>query len=249
MMKVWALTDPGLVRHQNQDAYGVETVDGRTVSVVCDGMGGPKNGDIASKIAVEAFLTAVRTHLRTDMTAEQIREMASYAVSVANMDIRAAVEEHPAYAGMGTTLVSAVSYGEGVVVSNVGDSRAYLIRGGGDPGEAISRITRDHSLVERLVERGAITEAEARNYPGRNLITRALGPDAEALSDSYQVQLLPGDYLLLCTDGLITTATDDEMAREVLEGGDDNTCLDRLLEIAKGQGAPDNVTAVLLQQQ
>ena len=96
MMKVWALTDPGLVRHQNQDAYGVETVDGRTVSVVCDGMGGPKNGDIASKIAVEAFLTAVRTHLRTDMTAEQIREMASYAVSVANMDIRAAVEEHPA---------------------------------------------------------------------------------------------------------------------------------------------------------
>ncbi len=76
-----------------------------------------------------------------------------------------------------------------------------------------------------------------------------MGPDAEALSDSYQVQLLPGDYLLLCTDGLITTATDDEMAREVLEGGDDNTCLDRLLEIAKGQGAPDNVTAVLLQQQ
>ena len=126
-------------------------------------MGGPKNGDIASKIAVEAFLTAVRTHLRTDMTAEQIREMASYAVSVANMDIRAAVEEHPAYAGMGTTLVSAVSYGEGVVVSNVGDSRAYLIN-----REGIQRISKDHSLVETLVERGEITAAEARVHPQRN---------------------------------------------------------------------------------
>lgn len=249
MMKVWALTDTGLVRHQNQDAYGVETVCGRTVAVVCDGMGGPRNGDVASNIAVGAFLSAVRAHLRADMTPEQIREMASYAVSVANMDIRAAVEEHPAYAGMGTTLVSAVSYGEGVVVSNVGDSRAYLIRGGGDPGEAISRITRDHSLVERLVEKGAITPEEARTYPGRNLITRALGPDASALSDSYQVLLDPGDCLLLCTDGLITTAMDHELEREILQDGGTGACLNRLLEIAKERGAPDNVTAVLLRQQ
>ena len=150
--------------------------------------------------------------------------------------------ENPAYEGMGTTLVSAVAWGEQALLSNVGDSRAYVIRSGGD---GISRVTKDHSLVERLVDKGAITAEEARSYPGRNLITRALGPDPEALSDSYLIDLRPGDYLLLCTDGLVATATDQEMEREILRG-DDNACLDRLLDIARGQGAPDNVTVVLV---
>ena len=145
----------------------------------------------------------------------------------------------------GTTLVSAVAWGEQALLSNVGDSRAYVIRPGGG---GISRVTKDHSLVERLVDKGAITAEEARSYPGRNLITRALGPDPEALSDSYRIDLRPGDYLLLCTDGLVSTVTDQEMEREILRG-DDNACLDRLLDIARDQGAPDNVTAVLLRQQ
>lgn len=98
------------------------------------------------------------------------------------------------------------------------------------------------------MDKGAITAEEARSYPGRNLITRALGPDPEALSDSYRIDLRPGDYLLLCTDGLVSTVTDQEMEREILRG-DDNACLDRLLDIARDQGAPDNVTAVLLRQQ
>ena len=249
MTNIWGMTDIGLVRRENQDAYAVRCSDesGFTICVVCDGMGGPGGGKQASELAVDAFLATCLANLRQDMDLEQVQEVAEFAVAAANTAVyERSVRDKQR--GMGTTLVSAIAREGQVLVNNVGDRRAYLIRGGG--GErAITRITRDHSLVERLVERGAITEAEARNYPGRNLITRALGPDAEALSDSYQVQLLPGDYLLLCTDGLITTATDDEMAREVLEGGDDNTCLDRLLEIAKGQGAPDNVTAVLLQQQ
>ena len=104
------------------------------------------------------------------------------------------------------------------------------------------------TFLTRLVDKGAITAEEARSYPGRNLITRALGPDPEALSDSYRIDLRPGDYLLLCTDGLVSTVTDQEMEREILRG-DDNACLDRLLDIARDQGAPDNVTAVLLRQQ
>ena len=148
---------------------------------------------------------------------------------------------------MGTTLVSAIIRDGQALISNVGDSRAYLIRCNG-PQRGISRVTRDHSLVERLVERGDITEEEARSHPHRNLITRALGPDPEILSDSYEIRLESGDYLLLCTDGLIETAADWEMEREVLEGGDENTCLDRLLEIARSQGAPDNLTAVLLRR-
>ena len=144
---------------------------------------------------------------------------------------------------MGTTLVSAVSYDGGAVLSNVGDSRAYHITADG-----IHRVTKDHSLVESMVDRGDITAEEARHHPNRNLITRALGPDMSALSDEYICPLEPGDFLLLCSDGLVDTVTDQEMLFEVIHGDDLNTCLDRLLAISKSHGASDNVTAVLMKQ-
>ena len=145
---------------------------------------------------------------------------------------------------MGTTLVSAISYDGGVVVTNVGDSRAYHITEDG-----ITRITKDHSLVESMVDRGDITEEEARRHPSRNLITRALGPDISADCDGYICPMQPGEYLLLCSDGLVNTVTDQEMLFEVIHGDGPDTCLDRLLAIARSQGAPDNVTAVLMQMQ
>lgn len=251
MMNVWGMTDIGLVRRENQDAYAVYAGEetGFTICVVCDGMGGPGGGRLASRLAVDAFLSACRGNLRQEMDWEQVREVTAFAVAEANAAVYERSCSEEGLRGMGTTLVSAIVRKGRAAVNNVGDSRAYLIRGGGDPGEAISRITRDHSLVERLVEKGAITPEEARTYPGRNLITRALGPDASALSDSYQVLLDPGDCLLLCTDGLITTAMDHELEREILQDGGTGACLNRLLEIAKERGAPDNVTAVLLRQQ
>ena len=244
MIKVWAMTDTGLVRSQNQDAYGVEHMPEleQSICVVCDGMGGPKGGDVASKIAVNTFLTSVKANLRPGMSPEQIREVSSFAIAVANGEIRKAAAENPAACrGMGTTLVSAVSYAGGVVVSNIGDSRAYLIHSG-----EIRRISRDHSLVETLVERGDITEDEARRHPQRNYITRALGVEERILCDGYIVPVVPGDFILLCTDGLVSTVSDREMRDEIL-GGDIDRCLDRLLEISKGNGAADNVTAVLMQ--
>ena len=143
---------------------------------------------------------------------------------------------------MGTTLVAAVAYSGGVVVSNVGDSRAYHITSDG-----IRRITRDHSLVENMVERGDITEEEARRHPNKNLITRALGPDANPVCDGFICPLEKGDYVLLCSDGLVDTVTDQEMLFEVIHHDDVDTCLDRLLEISKSRGAADNVTAVLME--
>ncbi len=247
MMNVWGMTDVGLTRRENQDAYAVHTdqESGFTVGVVCDGMGGPGGGKLASELAVETFLAVCRDRLRGDMSARNVQTVAESAVQEANAVIyRRACSDR--LWGMGTTLVSAIAWDRQALVSNVGDSRAYRIPAAG----GIARITKDHSFVERLVERGDITAEEARIHPNRNLITRALGPDADTqfLSDSYLVQLEPGDYLLLCTDGLVGTVTDREMEREVLRGGGDS-CLNRLLEIAKGQGAPDNVTAVLLRQQ
>ena len=246
MMNVWGMTDIGLVRRENQDAYAVYAGEetGFTICVVCDGMGGPGGGRLASRLAVDAFLSACRGNLRREMDWEQVREVTAFAVAEANAAVYERSCSEEGLRGMGTTLVSAVVREGEALLDNVGDSRAYLVHNGG-----ISRITRDHSVVERLVEQGSITEEEARRHPNRNLITRALGPDASALSDSYQVLLDPGDCLLLCTDGLITTAMDHELEREILQDGGTGACLNRLLEIAKERGAPDNVTAVLLRQQ
>ena len=245
MMKIWGMTDIGLVRKENQDAYAVRVSEdtGYTVCVVCDGMGGPGGGRLASTLAVETFIDACQGNLRPGMDADEIRQ-ADFAVSSANRAVYQRSQAEPGLRGMGTTLVSAVAWEGQVLVSNVGDSRAYLVR----QNSGISRVTRDHSLVERLVELGNITEEQARCHPDRNLITRALGPEEDALSDSYLLHMEPGDYVLLCTDGLIETATDKEMEEEILRGGDPNSCMDRLLDLAKRRGAADNVTAVLLKQ-
>ena len=246
MMNIWGMTDIGLVRRENQDAYAVRVSEdsGHTVCVVCDGMGGPGGGKLASSLAVDAFMDSCLANLRADMSPEQVKETAAFAVAAANTAVYERSCNEPGLYGMGTTLVSAIVRDGQAVFNNVGDSRAYLIHNG-----VITRITKDHSLVEHLVDQGDITEEEARRHPHRNLITRALGPDSEALSDSYEVSLEPGDWLLLCTDGLVGTVTDQEMARELTVDGNDNERLDRLLELAKEQGAPDNVTAVLLRQQ
>ena len=199
MMEVWSMTDVGLVRKENQDACAVcqHEESGHTLCVVCDGMGGAAGGKLASRIAVDTFMTEMQKVLRRDMTPEQLREASSYAVVLANRAIRDAAEASVDCRGMGTTLVSAVSYDGGAVLSNVGDSRAYHITADG-----IQRVTKDHSLVESMVDRGDITAEEARHHPNRNLITRALGPDMSALSDEYICPLEPGDFLLLCSDGL-----------------------------------------------
>lgn len=244
MIKVWSVTDIGLVRQENQDSFGVRELmtSGHTICVVCDGMGGAAGGTLASSVAAESFLSEVEQVLHPDMTPEQLCEVSSYAASFANQRLREIVSKQPEFEGMGTTLVSAITYDGGVVVYNVGDSRAYHITKNG-----IIRVTRDHSWVERMVERGDLTEEEARRHPNRNLITRALGPDSQAEGDGYICPMQPGDFLLLCSDGLVNTVTDQEMLFEVLHGGAPATCLSRLMAIAKKQGAPDNITAVLMQ--
>jgi protein phosphatase len=206
-------------------------------------MGGAAGGQLASRIATETFVSELEKVLNPAMTPEQLIAASSYAAALANEAIQAAACDKEEYQNMGTTLVAAVSYEKGVVVTNVGDSRAYHITENG-----ITRISKDHSFVERMVELGNITAEEARHHPNRNLITRALGPGADAKCDGYICPMNQGDYLLLCTDGLVGTVTDQEMLFEVIHGGGPDSCLERLMEIAKSQGAPDNVTAVLMQK-
>ena len=245
-MKAWGITDIGLVRKENQDAYAIREnlPSGHTICVVCDGMGGAAGGQIASRIAVDTYMSELEKILTAEMTPEQLREASSYAVSLADKAISEAAGKNKNYQNMGTTLVAAISCGNDVVISNVGDSRAYHIT-----GDDIIRVSKDHSLVEGMVDRGAITAEEARRHPNRNLITRALGPCADAQCDGYICKMGAGDYFLLCTDGLVDTVTDQEMLFEVIHGTNPDTCLERLLEIAKQRGAPDNVTAVLIEHQ
>ena len=239
-MNALGKTDVGLRRHENQDTFAVETIGKSVAAVVCDGMGGAEGGQIASTLAVETFLKELRALLREDMSVEQLRELASFCVAQANTAVYERALEDDCR-GMGTTLVSAVAGEKGTVVCNVGDSRAYLIRGG-----EITRITHDHSVVQTLVESGNITAEEARTHPNRNLITRALGPEEHIECDVYDVTLGADERLLLCSDGLVVTATDEEMYGAVGRGDTPEESLEHLLELSKQRGAPDNVTAVLL---
>lgn len=242
-MKACGITDVGLQRHENQDAFAIErgAADGQLVAVVCDGMGGESCGHIASSLALHAFLDALRTVLREGMNAEQLREAASFCVAKANAAVNLHAQEHSECRGMGTTLVCAVTYDGGAVVCNVGDSRAYRVSASG-----IEQITRDHSVVEGLLESGNITAEQARTHPKRNLITRALGPETAISCDVFDTALAPQEWLLLCSDGLVVTVTDEEMRAAVMDAETPAESLERLLTLSKQRGAPDNITAVLL---
>ena len=143
---------------------------------------------------------------------------------------------------MGTTLVAALIHGKEVSIANVGDSRAYSITRAG-----IRRLTTDHSLVEMMVQRGELTPERARTYPGKNLITRAIGTETVVECDLFHHRMDRGDCLVLCSDGLSNMMDDQEILFEVAHGVNKQYCCQRLLDIAKNRGAPDNVTSILVQ--
>ena len=243
MVSVWGLTDKGIVRRENQDscAYEIIPEQGLAWGVVCDGMGGAKAGDIASKLAVETFRTHLE-RLRTPDALPEPGELLRAAAEDANRVVYHKASTDEDCIGMGTTLVGLILQGEQMQVVNVGDSRAYLIRPDG-----IRRITRDHSVVEDLIANGDLTPEQARRHPQKNLITRALGTSPRVKADLFQETVAPGDALLLCSDGLINEVTDQEIQKEVLDGGSPQEICQRLLTRTLDNGAPDNVTVVLFQ--
>ena len=237
-MEAWGLTHRGAVRQQNQDAFAIRNLpDGRVIALVCDGMGGARAGNIASAMAVKLF---TEEFLRTSGREEERMQKAA---ALANREVFQRSLRDEDCAGMGTTLVAALAGEGGAVILNEGDSRAYHIN-----QEGIVLVTRDHSLVADLVERGELTREEARRHPNKNLITRALGADPDLMADCFRQPMAPGDYLLLCSDGLSNVVEEQEMLYEVIHGEGDESCCQRLLDIALNRGAPDNVTAVLIRR-
>lgn len=241
-MQHWGLTDIGLVRAQNQDTFRIEELDrGAVLAVVCDGMGGAKSGNIASKLAVDVFVDEVCRGFKPSLSQEQQEQLLTGAVKLANFTVFEQASQIADFAGMGTTLVAALVSGRVATVINVGDSRCYHIT-----RDDIRRITVDHSLVQMMLDRGDLTVEEARVYPGKNYITRAVGTEPTVQSDLFAVRVERGEALLLCSDGLHNEVDDQEILFEVVHGVNNDNCCQRLLEIAKMRGAPDNVTSVLL---
>ena len=241
-MQSWGLSDQGCVRKQNQDAFHIEKLDRNSLlCVVCDGMGGAKSGNIASTLAVDVFVEEVRRTWTPSITQYKLEQMLRGAVKLANFTVYDQSQQFEEFDGMGTTLVAALIHGHQVTVVNVGDSRAYKV-----DSDGIRQITRDHSLVQVMVDRGELTPELARTYPGKNFITRAIGTETMVECDLYHLEVRKGDYLLLCSDGLSNTMDEQEMLFEIVHGVKKQHCCQRLLDIAKNRGAPDNVTSILI---
>ncbi len=240
-MKAWGVTHVGRVRENNEDSFKIEfSNDKKTVlAVVCDGMGGARAGQVASEMACDIFVETVMKR-SGEHSGKKLEALFKEAVSDANSEIYHKSHTDEIYAGMGTTMVAAMCKNRKTTILNVGDSRAYFI-----DSEGIERITRDHSLVEDMIERGTITEIEAHTHPNKNVITRAVGTEKEICADIYTRELKEGEYILLCSDGLSNQLNEQEMLYEVLYGEAEGAC-QRLCEIANSRGGFDNITAVLI---
>ena len=242
-MEYWVLSDIGCVRNSNQDAYAVEQLDKNTLlCVVCDGMGGAKSGDVASRLASEVFSQEVKHSWKPDMDEAAIEQMLKNALKLANFTVYDQSCQFEEFSGMGTTMVAALVQNKAATFLNVGDSRAYRI-----DEDGIFQVTVDHSLVQLMLSRGELTPEEAKDYPGKNYIIRAVGTESVTEGDIFHETLKRGTYLLLCSDGLTNLLDDQEILFEVIHGADKQACCQTLVDIAKRRGAPDNVTCVLIE--
>ena len=251
-MEVWGLTDTGNVREQNQDAYRIEHLgENALLAVVCDGMGGARSGNVASRLASEVFSEEVKRSFSAEHTPQEAERMLRSAASLANIAVFEQSQLSEEYSGMGTTLVAGLVYQDQLFCVNIGDSRLYIIT-----EFEVRQITHDHSFVQYLLDYGKITPEEARNYPRKNVITQAVGINPSAEADFFCVKLRDwgSGYLLLCSDGL-SNFVDSKHMLEVLysapKGADGKTDLDaaasKLIELANAGGGTDNITAVLAQ--
>jgi len=248
-MEVAYRSDIGKIRDLDEDSILVIRIDSvyssirqeRALFILADGMGGHNAGEVASSLAV--------------------RKIAEYLfptlISLADVDwslaLRSGIKEvnksvidygikNPEFQGMGTTLVVAILIDRKLYVGNIGDSRLYLINGN---RKEIRQVTKDHSLVQKLVDNGKITKEEARDHPQKNIITRAIGCFPEVEADTFELDLERDDIILLCCDGLTDVVDDDEIKEIVLRNKDIQKVCDELIKAANDRGGPDNISVIL----
>ena len=237
-MKTFSITDTGVLRTINQDyCFASDGAVGKlpNLYIVCDGMGGHKAGEYASRYTVERIVASV-SRSRWNDPVRVLRD----AINKANEILVVEANEDDEKQGMGTTVVVATIIDRKMHVANVGDSRLYVIN------EQIEQITRDHSYVQEMVRRGEVAPEDARTHEKKNVITRAVGADKKVDVDFFEVELKDKDTVLLCTDGLTNMVTDDKIHQIVMTHVDEETTCKTLIEEANNNGGQDNVTAVVI---
>lgn len=240
-MKIVSRTDIGLVRSSNQDSYAAGEMPGGVAwAIVCDGMGGANGGNIASATAVKMISEIISTTYREGMSSNSIRTMLQSAIYSANVSIYDMSKQVENLSGMGTTVVAAVVSAGRVHVAHAGDSRAYLLGNG-----ELMQITRDHSIVQSMMEDGRLTESQAKTHPRKNIITRALGVEESIEIDYNELELDDGRQLLICTDGL-TNFVENDAILSIAAHNEFYDYPEKLIEAALANGGGDNVTVVVI---
>ncbi len=239
-MIIHSKIDKGIIRNSNQDAFiAGQLSENITFAIVCDGMGGANAGNIASEIAVKTVSEYLYNSFRENLTIDEIARLLSSAIKSANLQIYERATKNETLKGMGTTIVVAVALGNEAVISHLGDSRIYLVN------DSISQLTKDHSIVQTLIESGKISEADAKVHPRKNVITRALGVEEDIIVDNDFITLTSGDTLLLCTDGL-TNFVDVDTIFSTFKNNEISLVCEKLVELANLGGGGDNITVVTL---
>ena len=240
-MRIASKTDIGMVRSSNQDSYLTGEISGSiSWAVVCDGMGGANGGNIASATAVKTISEQINKSYRSEMSSNSIKYLLMSAITAANSDVYDMAKEDESLSGMGTTVVAVIVVNGLAHIAHAGDSRAYVI---GD--KSITQITRDHSVVQSMIENGEITEEEAKTHPNRNVITRALGVADRIDIDYNEIELDSDDSILICTDGL-SNFIENEQILEIISNNKFYEYPEKLIEKANENGGGDNITVVMM---
>ena len=236
-------SDVGAVRKVNEDAYYISEFDENNNGfvIVADGMGGHNGGKTASKTAIDIIAGCIKTSDLKNLGGSQIESVLIKSIDDANSAVLGKALCDEKLSGMGTTVVICAVINQKAFIANVGDSRLYLVR-----NKEISQITKDHSVVQQLIDMGKITKSEAQHHPNKNLITRAVGSDIKTEADIYLCDLKKDDIILLCTDGL-TNMVDDLMILDCINKNDDiNEAVNILGKTANNNGGYDNITVIAL---
>ena len=238
-MKIVAKTDIGLQRESNQDSYAAGELPGSVaLAVVCDGRGGAAGGNYASSTAVKVISERITSSYRAGMSASSIRNMLTSAIAAANISVYDMSKADPELTGMGTTVVVAIVVDNNVFIAHAGDSRAYILSNG-----SLNQLTKDHSIVQEMIDHGTLTPDEAKVHPRKNIITRALGVDYELRIDFDIADIGENDVLILCTDGL-TNFVEPQEIYELTDDGKFYEYAERLVDRANSNGGGDNITVV-----
>lgn len=241
-MEIYSKIDIGRERTLNQDAFFAgEISQDIAFAVVCDGMGGANAGDVASQTAVKIISEYIINSYRKKMTIDDFSKVLRNALLSANITLFDMALKDEKLKGMGTTAVVAVVKGDEVAIAHVGDSRIYLVN------ESLTQLTRDHSIVQTLIESGEITPEAAEKHPRKNVITRALGVEGDVAVDTAELKLSDNETLLLCTDGLTNFTSSDDILKTFKEN-DISLVPEMLVNLANQGGGGDNITVVTLKR-